>query len=44
LAAERVEYSVREVLPEAARHADAADVFLERGSFEAPEARRYLDS
>ncbi|TCJ18318.1 imidazolonepropionase [Rubrobacter taiwanensis] len=43
-AAEHVEYLVREVLPEAARHASAADIFLERGSFEAPEARRYLEA
>ncbi|CAN5617318.1 imidazolonepropionase [soil metagenome] len=39
---EHVEYLVEEVLPEAARHARAADVFVERGSFEVPEARRYL--
>jgi imidazolonepropionase len=41
-AAEYVEFVTSEVLPEAARHARAADVFLERGSFEVPEARRYL--
>jgi imidazolonepropionase len=41
-AAEYVEFVNSEVLPEAARHARAADVFLERGSFEVPEARRYL--
>ena len=41
-AAEYVEFVVQEVLPEAATLARAADVFLERGSFEAPEARRYL--
>ena len=35
---------VREVLPEAAPLAEAADVFLERGSFEVPEARRYLEA
>ena len=41
-AAEYVEFVVREVLPEAATLARQADVFLERGSFEVPEARRYL--
>jgi imidazolonepropionase len=30
------------VLPEAARLAEAADVFLERGAFDAGQARRYL--
>ena len=43
-AAEYVEFVVREVLPEAAPLAEAADVFLERGSFEVPEARRYLEA
>src|SRR5919199_445036 len=43
-AAEYVEFVIAEVLPEAARNACAADVFLERGSFEAPEARRYLQA
>ena len=43
-AAEYVEFVISEVLPEAARHAHAADVFLERGSFEVPEARRYLEA
>jgi imidazolonepropionase len=43
-AAEYVEFVVSEVLPEAARYARAADVFLERGSFEVPEARRYLQA
>jgi imidazolonepropionase len=32
------------VLPEAVRLADAADVFLERGAFAAPQARRYLEA
>jgi imidazolonepropionase len=41
-AAEYVEFVIREVLPEAAPLARFADVFLERGSFEEPEARRYL--
>ena len=43
-AAEYVEFVICEVLPEAAPLADAADVFLERGSFEVPEARRYLEA
>jgi imidazolonepropionase len=43
-AAEYVEFIVRDVLPEAAPLVRAADVFLERGSFEAPEARRYLEA
>src|SRR5688500_14732298 len=41
-AAEYVEFVIHEVLPEAAPLVRFADVFLERGSFEAPEARRYL--
>lgn len=41
---EYVEYLVREVLPEASRHASAADIFLERGAFEATESRRYLEA
>jgi imidazolonepropionase len=41
---EYVEFVVREVLPEAAPLAEAADVFLERGSFEVPEARSYLEA
>jgi imidazolonepropionase len=43
-AAEYVEFVIREVLPEAAPLAQAADVFLERGSFEVPEARSYLEA
>ena len=43
-ASEYVEFVVSEVLPEAARLAEAADVFVERGSFEVPEARRYLEA
>ena len=39
-AAEYVEFVVGDVLPSAATIARQADVFLERGSFEAPEARR----
>jgi len=43
-AADYVGFVISEVLPEAARLADAADVFLERGSFEVPEGRRYLQA
>jgi imidazolonepropionase len=43
-AAEYVGFVIRDVLPEAAPLAEAADVFLERGSFEVPEARRYLQA
>jgi imidazolonepropionase len=42
--AEYVEFVIHDVLPEAAPLARFADVFLERGSFEAPEARRYLEA
>ena len=41
---EYVEFVIHEVLPEAAPLARFADVFLERGSFEAPEAKRYLEA
>jgi len=37
-----LDFALAEVLPEAARLADAADVFLERGAFDAEQARRYL--
>ena len=37
-----VEFLVRDVLPEAVHVAQAADVFLERGAFDATQARRYL--
>jgi len=37
-----IEFLLAEVLPEAARLAEAADVFLERGAFDAEHARRYL--
>jgi imidazolonepropionase len=37
-----LDYLLAEVLPDAARLADAADVFLERGAFDADQARRYL--
>jgi imidazolonepropionase len=42
-AAEYVEFVIHEVLPQAAPLARFADVFLERGCFEASEARRYLE-
>jgi len=37
-----VDFLLAEVLPEAAAIAEAADVFLERGSFDAAQSRRYL--
>ena len=37
-----LDFALAEVLPEAAQLAEAADVFLERGSFDARQARRYL--
>jgi imidazolonepropionase len=37
-----VGFLLADVLPEAARLAEAADVFLERGAFDAEQARRYL--
>jgi imidazolonepropionase len=39
-----VGFLVRDVLPEAAEIAEAADVFLERGAFDAEQARRYLEA
>ncbi len=39
-----LDVALREVLPEAARLAEAADVFLERGAFDATQARRYLEA
>jgi imidazolonepropionase len=39
-----LDFALAEVLPEAARLAEAADVFLERGAFDAVQARRYLDA
>jgi imidazolonepropionase len=39
-----LDVALGEVLPEAARLAEAADVFLERGAFEAAQARRYLEA
>jgi imidazolonepropionase len=43
-AQEYIDFVIQEVLPEAAPLARFADVFLERGSFEAPEAKRYLEA
>ena len=43
-ALEYVEFVIQDVLPEAAPLARFADVFLERGSFEASEAKRYLEA
>lgn len=37
-----LDFVLAEVLPDAARLAEAADVFLEHGSFDAAQARRYL--
>jgi imidazolonepropionase len=37
-----LDFALAEVLPEAAQVAEAADVFLERGAFDEPQARRYL--
>ncbi len=39
-----LDFLLAEVLPEAARLAEAADVFLERGAFDAAQARRYLEA
>jgi imidazolonepropionase len=39
-----LDFALAEVLPEAARLGEAADVFLERGAFDAAQARRYLDA
>lgn len=39
-----LDFALAEVLPEAARLAEAADVFLERGAFDARQARRYLEA
>jgi imidazolonepropionase len=39
-----LDFALREVLPEAAAVAEAADVFLERGAFDAAQARRYLEA
>jgi imidazolonepropionase len=39
-----LEFALAEVLPEAAAIAEAADVFVERGAFDATQARRYLEA
>ncbi len=39
-----LDFALAEVLPDAARLAEAADVFLERGAFDAAQARRYLEA
>jgi imidazolonepropionase len=39
---EYLDYALAEVLPAAAKVAEAADVFLERGAFSAEQAERYL--
>ena len=39
-----LDFALAEVLPEAAQLADGADVFLERGAFDAAQARRYLSA
>ena len=39
-----LDFALAEVLPDAARLADAADVFLERGAFDEGQARRYLEA
>jgi imidazolonepropionase len=39
-----LDFALEDVLPAAAQLADAADVFLERGAFDAGQARRYLEA
>ena len=39
-----LDFLLADVLPEAVSLADAADVFLERGAFDAQQARRYLEA
>jgi imidazolonepropionase len=39
-----LDFALEEVLPEAAAVAEAADVFLEQGAFDAAQARRYLEA
>jgi imidazolonepropionase len=39
-----LDFALAEVLPDAAQLAEAADVFLERGAFDAAQARRYLEA
>ena len=39
-----LDFLLADVLPDAAKLAEAADVFLERGAFDADQARRYLEA
>jgi imidazolonepropionase len=39
-----LDFALTEVLPDAAKLAEAADVFLERGAFDVNQARRFLES
>jgi imidazolonepropionase len=39
-----LDFALADVLPEAAKIAEAADIFLERGAFDAAQARRYLEA
>jgi len=39
-----LDFALKDVLPEAARLAEAADVFLERGAFDAGQARQFLEA
>ena len=39
-----LDFALNDVLPDAARLAHAADVFLERGAFDATQARRFLEA
>ena len=39
-----LDFVLADVLPDAAQLAEAADVFLERGAFDAAQARRYLEA
>jgi imidazolonepropionase len=39
-----LDFALTEVLPEAARLAEAADVFVEQGAFDVVQARRYLEA
>ena len=41
---EYLDFALAEVLPDAARVAEAADVFVERNAFDATQARRYLSA
>jgi imidazolonepropionase len=39
-----LDFALAEVLPEAAKLAEAADVFVEQGAFDVAQARRYLEA